>query len=155
MLKPRLKRKSENACEGNVIRLRVMAATYSLTGANNPATMPYLCFSPNFIQRQLIYNLPEEHLASKGIMTIEHSDFEGCERLFKFLGGDIVSTFDNPDKVVLGECKLIEEVNPALLNVIAPLICPSQVMIGEDKVVRFSGGKGGEACTIVLRLVVR
>ena len=34
-----------------------------------------------------------------------------------FLGGEIVSTFGNPEKVKLGHCKLIEE-----------------VMIGEDKV---------------------
>ena len=35
------------------------------------------------------------------------------------VGGEIVSTFGNPDKVCLGHCKLIEE-----------------VMIGEDKVSR-------------------
>ena len=60
--------------------------------------------------RQLIYNLPEEHLASKGVMPIEHSDFEGTERLSLVLGADIVSTFDVPDKITLGECKLVEEV---------------------------------------------
>jgi T-complex protein 1 subunit beta len=38
------------------------------------------------------------------------------------LGGDIVSTFDTPDKVRLGKCDLIEE-----------------VMIGEDKLIKFSG----------------
>ncbi len=48
------------------------------------------------------------------------------------LGAEIVSTFDNA--VQLGECKLIEE-----------------IMIGEDKVLRFSGVKRGDACTIVLR----
>ena len=47
---------------------------------------------------------------------------------------DIVSTFDSPASVRLGECEKIEE-----------------VMIGEDKVLRFSGCKGGAACTIVLR----
>lgn len=47
---------------------------------------------------------------------------------------DIVSTFDSPESVRLGECEKIEE-----------------VMIGEDKVLRFSGCKGGAACTIVLR----
>lgn len=79
-------------------------------------------------------------------MAIEHADFEGIERLALVLGqslpgvcspclsicltpcvlvlvclclvgGEIVSTFGNPEKVRLGHCKLIEE-----------------VMIGEDKV---------------------
>jgi T-complex protein 1 subunit beta len=73
-------------------------------------------------------------------MAIEHADFEGVERLAQVLGkgkrmicfflltkliclgGDIVSTFDTPDKVRLGKCALIEE-----------------VMIGEDKLIKFSG----------------
>ena len=38
------------------------------------------------------------------------------------VGGEIVSTFGHPEKVRLGSCKLIEE-----------------VMIGEDKLIRFSG----------------
>ena len=71
-------------------------------------------------------------------MAIEHADFEGIERLALVLGewmwspkmvcqifwyfllcagGEIVSTFGNPEKVKLGHCELIEE-----------------VMIGEDKV---------------------
>jgi T-complex protein 1 subunit beta len=61
-----------------------------------------------------------------------------------------VSTFDAPDKVKLGSCKLIE-----------------QIMIGEDRLLKFSGVPlgalfvsrnlcihlvyAGEACTIVLR----
>ena len=49
-------------------------------------------------------------------------------------GGDITSTFDNPASVKLGRCKLIEE-----------------IMIGEDKLIHFSGVAMGEACTIVLR----
>ncbi|KAL7565475.1 hypothetical protein ACA910_012214 [Epithemia clementina (nom. ined.)] len=87
-----------------------------------------------FINRQLIYNLPESIFAERGIMAIEHADFDGVERLSAVLGGDVVSTFDAPDQVTLGECDLIE-----------------QVMIGEDKVLRFSGCKSGEACSIVLR----
>ena len=55
-------------------------------------------------------------------MAIEHADFEGIERLALVLGGEIVSTFDTPDKVRLGKCNLIEE-----------------VMIGEDKLIKFSG----------------
>jgi chaperonin GroEL (HSP60 family) len=70
------------------------------------------------------------------------------------LGGDVVSTFDTPDKVKLGTCKLIEP-----------------IMIGEDRLMKFSGvALGtclhvcvcvitiyyhvyivGEACTVVLR----
>lgn len=87
-----------------------------------------------FINRQLIYNYPEEYFADNDIMAIEHADFEGIERLALVLGGEIVSTFDHPEKVKLGECSRVEE-----------------SMIGEDKVIRFSGVKGGEACTIVLR----
>jgi len=67
-------------------------------------------------------------------MSIEHADFEGIERLALVLGSEIVSTFDSPEKVKLGTCKLIEE-----------------TMIGEDMVIRFSGVAVGEACTIVLR----
>ena len=67
-------------------------------------------------------------------MAIEHADFEGVERLAAVTGGEIVSTFDNPELVKLGHAKLIEE-----------------IMIGEDKVIRFSGVESGEACTIVLR----
>ena len=45
-----------------------------------------------------------------------------------------MSTFDSPESVRLGECDRIDE-----------------VMIGEDKMIRSSGCKGGQACTIVLR----
>merc|ERR1719265_994035 len=87
-----------------------------------------------FINRQLIYNYPDQLFKENKVMAIEHSDFDGTERLSAVLGGDIVSTFDNPESVTLGECDLIEE-----------------IMIGEDKVLRFSGCKSNEACTIVLR----
>lgn len=70
-----------------------------------------------FVNRQLIYNYPESLLAEKGIMVIEHADFEGVERLSLVTGGEIASTFDRPDLVKLGQCELIEE-----------------IMIGEDKV---------------------
>ncbi|VDO83832.1 unnamed protein product, partial [Onchocerca flexuosa] len=75
-----------------------------------------------FINRQLIYNYPEQLFADAGIMAIEHADFEGIERLALVLGGEIVSTFDSPELVKLGSCNLIEE-----------------VMIGEDRLLRFSG----------------
>lgn len=87
-----------------------------------------------FINRQLIYNLPEQYFADHGICAIEHADFEGVERLSLVTGGEIVSTFDSPERVKLGYCDLIEE-----------------IMIGEDKVIRFSGVQRGEACTVVLR----
>lgn len=87
-----------------------------------------------FVNRQLIYNLPEQIFADKGIMAIEHADFDGIERLAAVTGGEITSTFDHPEQVTLGECKLIEE-----------------IMIGEDKMIRFSGVKTGAACSIVLR----
>lgn len=41
---------------------------------------------------------------------------------FCFQGSEIVSTFDNPEYVKLGSCDLIEE-----------------TMIGEDKLLKFSG----------------
>merc|ERR1712142_1316152 len=87
-----------------------------------------------FINRQLIYNYPEQLFADNGVMAIEHADFEGIERLALVLGGEITSTFDTPENVRLGECKSIEE-----------------VMIGEDNLLKFSGVEMGEACTIILR----
>lgn len=35
-------------------------------------------------------------MAEKGVMVIEHADFDGIERLAAVLGGDIISTFDSP-----------------------------------------------------------
>jgi len=60
-----------------------------------------------FINRQLIYNYPESLLADKGIMVIEHADFDGIERLAAATGAEILSTFDHPDRKdqVLGYCK--------------------------------------------------
>lgn len=63
-----------------------------------------------FINRQLIYNYPESLFAKAGVMAIEHADFDGIERLAAVTGGDVVSTFDSPDKVTLGECDVLEEV---------------------------------------------
>uniref|UniRef100_A0A8C9ZBA2 T-complex protein 1 subunit beta n=1 Tax=Sander lucioperca TaxID=283035 RepID=A0A8C9ZBA2_SANLU len=87
-----------------------------------------------FINRQLIYNYPEQLFARAGVMAIEHADFAGVERLALVTGGEISSTFDHPELVKLGHCKLIEE-----------------VMIGEDTLIHFSGVAMGEACTIILR----
>lgn len=52
-----------------------------------------------FINRQLIYNYPEQLFADAGVMAIEHADFDGIERLALVTGGEIVSTFGNPEKV--------------------------------------------------------
>ncbi|KAG5440780.1 hypothetical protein PCK2_000216 [Pneumocystis canis] len=87
-----------------------------------------------FVNRQLIYNWPEQLFADAGMISIEHADFDGIERLALVTGGEIVSTFDHPEHVKLGRCDLIEE-----------------VIIGEDKMIKFSGVAAGEACTIVLR----
>jgi len=87
-----------------------------------------------FINRQLIYNFPEQIFTEAGVISIEHADFDGIERLAAVTGGEIASTFDKPELVNLGECKLIDE-----------------IMVGEDRLIRFSGCKSGTACTIVLR----
>lgn len=96
-----------------------------------------LAFKPDvFINRQLVYNYPEQLLSERGVMVIEHADFEGVERLASALGASILSTFDAPEQAdaVLGQTAVVEE-----------------VIIGEDKLIRFSGCKHGEACTVVLR----
>ena len=61
-------------------------------------------------------------LADAGVMVIEHADFDGVEILSAVLGSEILSTFDSPESAVLGTCGSIDE-----------------IMIGEDKVIRFSG----------------
>lgn len=87
-----------------------------------------------FVNRQLIYNWPEQLFSDAGIVSIEHADFDGVERLALVTGGEIASTFDHPESVKLGHCDLIEE-----------------VIIGEDTLIKFSGVAAGQACTIVLR----
>lgn len=87
-----------------------------------------------FVNRQLIYNWPEQLFTDADILTIEHADFEGIERVALVTGAQIASTFDHPETAVLGHCDLIEE-----------------IMIGEDRLVRLSGGNATGACTVVLR----
>jgi len=87
-----------------------------------------------FINRQLIYNYPEQLFADKGVMAIEHADFDGIERLALVTGGEIVSTFGKPELVKIGKCDVIE-----------------QVMIGDEILLKFSGVPLGEACSIVIR----
>jgi len=87
-----------------------------------------------FINRQLIYNFPEQIFAEAGVMAIEHADFDGVERLAAVTGAELVSTFDHPESTTLGHADVIEE-----------------CIIGEDRLIRFTGCGGGDACTIVLR----
>lgn len=61
------------------------------------------------------------------MITVSQCDSLGWFELFvclffKCAGGEIASTFDHPELVKLGHCKLIEE-----------------VMIGEDMLIHFSG----------------
>jgi T-complex protein 1 subunit beta len=87
-----------------------------------------------FINRQLIYNFPEQIFTDAGVVSIEHADFDGIERLAAVTGGEIASTFDRPELVTLGQCDLIDE-----------------IMVGEDRLIRFSGCKSGKACSLILR----
>ena len=48
----------------------------------------------------------------RGVMAIEHADFDGIERLALVTGGEIVSTFGKPELVKIGKCDLIEQVLP-------------------------------------------
>jgi len=96
-----------------------------------------LAYKPDiFINRQLVYNYPEQLFAEAGVMVIEHADFEGIERLSKSLGAEILSTFDAPSTAdkVLGSAECVEE-----------------IMIGEDKMIKFSGCGLNQASTVVLR----
>lgn len=87
-----------------------------------------------FVNRQLIYNWPEQLFTDAKVNTIEHADFAGVERLALVTGGEVVSTFDTPDNVAIGQCDKVEE-----------------ILIGEDVLIKFSGVAAGEACTVVLR----
>jgi T-complex protein 1 subunit beta len=87
-----------------------------------------------FINRQLIYDYPEQLFSDAKVNSIEHADFEGIERLALVTGAEICSTFDHPEMVRMGHADLVEE-----------------IVIGEDRVIKFSGVPKGEACTIVLR----
>jgi len=87
-----------------------------------------------FINRQLIYNYPEQLFADRGVMAIEHADFDGIERLALVTGAEIVSTFGKPELVKIGKCDVIEQVD-----------------IGDETLLKFSGVPLGEACSVILR----
>merc|ERR1719181_2751088 len=52
-----------------------------------------------FINRQLIYNYPEQIFADANVMAIEHADFDGVERLANCLDAEIASTFADPSAI--------------------------------------------------------
>ena len=52
-----------------------------------------------FINRQLIYNYPEQLFADKGVMAIEHADFDGIERLALVTGKLINSLLVRSDEI--------------------------------------------------------
>lgn len=89
-----------------------------------------------FINRQLIYNYPEELFRNLNILCIEHADFDGIEKLAAVLGAEIASTFDDAEgySIRLGSCESIEE-----------------YQIGEEKYIKFNGTREQGACSIVLR----
>ena len=87
-----------------------------------------------FINRQLIYNRQESFFTDHGVISIEHADFEGTERLALVTGAEIVSTFDEPSKIKIGNCKIVEE-----------------IIIGDEIMVRFGKCSNANACTLILR----
>lgn len=87
-----------------------------------------------FVNRQLIYNYPEQLLTAAKVNTVEHADFVGVERLALVTGGEVVSTFDDPEKAKLGFCEEVEE-----------------IQVGGEPLLRFAGCAAAEACSVVLR----
>lgn len=85
-----------------------------------------------FINRQIIYDFPEQLLRNKGITVIEQADFSGVERLNKVLGGNIISSFDRITESDLGSCKKVQN-----------------IVIKGTKMIKLEGIKRG-AATIVL-----
>lgn len=87
------------------------------------------------------------------MVSIEHADFDGIERLAAVTGGEICSTFDHPELVTIGSCQLIDEVT--IVYTCKWCQCNDevcvQIMVGEDKLIRFSGCKSGAACSVILR----
>lgn len=87
-----------------------------------------------FVNRQLIYDYPLQLFAEAGVLAVEHADFDGVERLAAVTGSEIASTFDHPESTRLGAAASVDE-----------------MIIGEDRLIRFGSVKKGEACTVVLR----
>jgi len=94
-----------------------------------------------FINRQLIYDFPEQLFQDRGILSIEHADFEGVERLSYVLNAELASTFSEnigTSKIKLGTCEKIEER--------ADLISGKN-----DPMILFSGVPAKGGCTVILR----
>eukprot|EP00490_Sorites_sp_Unknown_P001963 CAMPEP_0114671130 /NCGR_PEP_ID=MMETSP0191-20121206/40622_1 /TAXON_ID=126664 /ORGANISM="Sorites sp." /LENGTH=304 /DNA_ID=CAMNT_0001930209 /DNA_START=871 /DNA_END=1785 /DNA_ORIENTATION=+ len=124
------------------------------------------------INRQLIYDYPEELFTNAGVGSIEHADFDGVERLARVLGAEIMSTFDDFGSEIKtdlsddddddddGDVKTdtnanetkedIDKFNKATKS-LGTCDKVEEMIIGEDTVIRFCGVPKGEACTIVLR----
>ncbi|KAF3859716.1 hypothetical protein F7725_022115 [Dissostichus mawsoni] len=88
---------------------------------------------------KLIYNYPEQLFAQAGVMAIEHADFAGVERLALVTGGEITSTFDHPELVKLGHCKLIEEILDEAERSLHDALCVLSQTIKEPRTV-YGGG---------------
>lgn len=85
-----------------------------------------------FVNSQIIYDYFLQRFRDVGVVALEHTDFEGVERLANVLGAKIMTTFDSLNDCI-GTCKRIENIK-----------------IGEKLMVKFSGLKKG-ACTIELK----
>ncbi|MES1904310.1 MAG: T-complex protein 1 subunit beta [Paramarteilia canceri] len=94
-----------------------------------------------FINRQLIYDFPEQLFTDMGVTSIEHADFEGVERLAYILDAEIASSFSKElgtENIKLGSCKLVEE--------------RTDLISGRNEpVVWFQGVPKKGACTVILR----
>jgi len=104
-----------------------------------------------FINRQLIYDYPEELFRDAGVGSIEHADFEGVERLARVLDAEICSTFEKVESTKSSEKKEDEEQTSGKLGRLGTCESVREIMIGEDTLIKFDGVPKGEACTIVLR----
>jgi T-complex protein 1 subunit beta len=108
-----------------------------------------------FINRQLIYNYPEQLFAERGIMAIEHADFAGTERLALATGAHIVSVFPEsttPSTTTATSSSSSSTTESSSGIILGHAAVVEEIMIGEDRLLRFSGLPGGSAaCTVVLR----
>jgi len=107
-----------------------------------------------FINRQLIYDYPEELFRDAGVGSIEHADFEGVERLARVLDAEICSTFEKVEGTALESKQDGDDSQKTSSGKLGRLgTCESvhEIMIGEDTLIKFDGVPKGEACTIVLR----
>eukprot|EP01083_Nonionella_stella_P211356 764293_1 len=109
-----------------------------------------------FINRQLIYDYPEELFREAGVGSIEHADFDGVERLSRVLNAEICSTFDKVSDIKSDEKEEKKDTDEAAVNKttmgrLGTCKTVKEIMIGEDTVIKFDGVPKGEACTIVLR----